>query len=147
MGNDLISRSDLLNVKPEFLNEKVVRDTKYQTTKDRVYAKAWNACNSCWLNTVKNAPTVETDIEVVAKDAYEQGYTDGWKERFGEPNEQPQGEWITYDVDITPHPLHCKNCGWGNHHIKNEYIKEFKVCPDCGARMQSDLDGFGVAGY
>ena len=49
--------------------------------------------------------------------------------------ERPQGEWITYDVDITPHPLHCKNCGWSNHHIKNEYIKEFKVCPDCGARM------------
>ena len=55
MNNDLISRDDLINAKPEFRNEKVVRDTKYQTTKDRIYAKAWNACNSYWLNTIKNA--------------------------------------------------------------------------------------------
>ena len=59
MSDDLISRSDLINAKPEFRNEKVVRDTKYQTTKDRIYAKAWNACNSYWLDTIKNAPTVE----------------------------------------------------------------------------------------
>jgi hypothetical protein len=43
---------------------------------------------------IDNAPTVETDIEVATKDAYEHGYTDGWKERFGEPDERPQGEWI-----------------------------------------------------
>lgn len=59
MNNDLISRNDLINSKPEFRNEKVVRDTKYQTTKDRIYAKAWNACNSYWLNIIKDAPTVE----------------------------------------------------------------------------------------
>ena len=59
MNNDLISREALINAKPEFLNEKVVHDTKYQTTKSRIYAKAWNACNSEWLNTIKNAPTVE----------------------------------------------------------------------------------------
>lgn len=41
---------------------------------------------------IDEVPTVETNIEVVAKDAYKQGYTDGWKERFGEPNERPQGE-------------------------------------------------------
>lgn len=58
-NNDLISRKDLINAKPEFMNEKVVRDTKYRTTKDRIYAKAWNACNRYWLNTIKNAPTVK----------------------------------------------------------------------------------------
>lgn len=56
MNEDLIRRDILINSKPEFMNEKVVRDTKYQTAKDRIYAKAWNACNSCWLNTIKNAP-------------------------------------------------------------------------------------------
>lgn len=50
---------DLINSKPEFMNEKVVRDTKYRTTKDRIYAKAWNACNNYWVNTIDNAPTVE----------------------------------------------------------------------------------------
>ena len=59
MNNDLISRSDLINSKPEFMNEKVVRDTKYRTSKDRIYARAWNACNRYWLNTIKNAQTVE----------------------------------------------------------------------------------------
>lgn len=41
------------------------------------------------IDLIDNTPTVETDIEVVAKDAYEHGYTDGWKERFGEPNKRP----------------------------------------------------------
>jgi hypothetical protein len=59
MSNDLISREVLINSKPEFMNEKVVRDTKYRTTKDRIYAKAWNACNSYWLDTIDNAPTIE----------------------------------------------------------------------------------------
>jgi len=34
-------------------------------------------------------------------DAYEQGYTDGWKERYGEPEERTQGEW----VPITYRPM------------------------------------------
>ena len=62
LNNDLISRSALINSKPEFMNEKIIRDTKYRTTKDRIYAKAWNACNSYWLNTIDNAPTVEPDV-------------------------------------------------------------------------------------
>lgn len=59
MNNDLINREALINAKPEFMNEKVVRDTKYRTTKDRIYAKAFNACNSYWLNTIKNATAAE----------------------------------------------------------------------------------------
>ena len=37
---------------------------------------------------IDEVPTVETDIEVIVKDAYKQGYTDGWKERFGEPESE-----------------------------------------------------------
>lgn len=43
-------------------------------------------------NLIENTPSVETDIAIVAKDAYKQGYTDGWKERYGEPNERLQVE-------------------------------------------------------
>lgn len=68
MNNDLISRDDLINAKPEFRNEKVVRDTKYRTAKDRIYAKAWNACNSYWLNTIKNASTVKEQQTEEAKE-------------------------------------------------------------------------------
>ena len=31
---------------------------------------------------IDEVPSVETDIEAVAKDAYEQGYTNGWKARM-----------------------------------------------------------------
>lgn len=51
-------------------------------------------CNSV-LKAIDNAPEIETDIEVIAKDAYEHGYTDGWKERFGEPDEISQGDLIS----------------------------------------------------
>lgn len=52
------------------------------------------------LRKINNAPTVETDIEEVGKDAYKQGYTDGWKERFGEPNERPQGEFTDLEQKV-----------------------------------------------
>ena len=55
MNDDLISRETLIKAKPGFMNEKVVRDTKYQTSKDRNYARGWNACNSYWLNIIENA--------------------------------------------------------------------------------------------
>lgn len=73
MNNDLISRSELINAKPVFMNEEVVRDTKYRTTKDRIYAKAWNACNSYWLDIIDNAPTVSDRYS----EGYAQGYLDG----------------------------------------------------------------------
>lgn len=63
----LIDADDLKNAKPEFMNEKVVRDTKYRTTKDRIYAKAWNDCNSYWLNAIKNAPTVTPEKALMDK--------------------------------------------------------------------------------
>ena len=49
------------------------------------------------LNAIDNALTVETDIEVATKDAYDHGYTDGWKDRFGEPE-------IKDDI------IRCQNC-------------------------------------
>ena len=64
--------------------------------KEDLFIKFGNQLPNGLLDEVDNATEVETDIEVVAKDAYEQGYTDGWKERFGEPDERPHGE--------------CENC-------------------------------------
>lgn len=90
------------------------------------------------LSDIDNAPTVETDIEVVAKDAYEHGYTDGWKERFGEPNERPQGEWIDegqYADYHSEHAYMCTNCG--RHIIESpNSIIENRFCKYCGADMK-----------
>ncbi len=87
---------------------------------------------------VDNAPTVETDVEVVAKDAYKQGYTDGWKERFGEPNERPQGEWKEFKYGL----YYCSRCfeqvDKDIERIESLVSKgeRSNFCPNCGADMR-----------
>ena len=115
INNDLISRGDLINAKPEFMNEKVVRDTKYRTTKDRIYAKAWNACNSYWLNTIKNAPTVE---------------------------EHQPGVWVAReDMDyldknkVVHKHFQCNKCGLV-HDFIDGHTSQYNFCPQCGADMK-----------
>ena len=85
--------------------------------------------NRLLFGIIDNAPSVETDIEVVAKDAYEQGYTDGWKERFGEPEERSQGEWITDNL----HNTICNRCGGIRRDNRVDYIA---FCNKCGADMR-----------
>ena len=121
MNNDLISREALINAKPEFMNEKIVRDTKYQTSKERIYAKAWNACNSYWLNTIKNALTVENN-------EYNRGFMHAMIMVGKEAEERPQGEWIYGNLDYST----CSNCNYANHY------GDFPFCPNCGADMRME---------
>lgn len=48
---DLISRVELKNHRPEYLNEKM------DNTEKANYNKGWNACNTFWLNILKEQPT------------------------------------------------------------------------------------------
>lgn len=86
---DLISRSDLKEVFEEHEDRRGDLD-----------------CD--WRILIDNAPTVVID-EQTYKDAYEQGYTDGWKERYGEPNERTQGECKTC-IHRDPEDKKC-DCG------------------------------------
>ncbi|MBO4542410.1 MAG: hypothetical protein J5725_04425 [Bacteroidales bacterium] len=131
MNNDLINRNDLIDVKPEFMNEKVVRDTKYRTAKDRIYAKAWNACNSYWLNTIKNAPTVE--ISGLPKIHYDRGFIAGYEKG---KNERPQGEWILQYRSCGDEFYTCSLCKKTTEVAYNSSITDFSFCPYCGAEMQ-----------
>ena len=122
MNNDLISREALKNTKPEFMNEKVVRDTKYQTTKDRIYAKAWNVCNSYWLNIINNAPTVEPTYQM-PKD-YIKNKLD---------YERPTGKWLYHEE--------WKNeggCGYECSCCGRTYDYAMNFCGYCGADMRGD---------
>jgi len=88
------------------------------------------------LTEIDNAPTVETDIEVATKDAYEHGYTDGWKERFGEPDERPQGEWIP----LSAHNIYrCSECGRTIELTIDETLSDYPYC-HCGADMRGGAE-------
>ena len=58
-------------------------------------------------------------------EAYQQGYADGWKERFGEP-ERPHGELI---YDMFDENYHCSECNRVCDTI-------YHFCPNCGADMR-----------
>ena len=104
---------------------------------------------------IDNAPPVETDIEVVAKDAYEHGYTDGWKERFGEPDGRSKGEWkLVKDKGNNIH-AECPFCKFQIKCIAYNYsiweVRQFikngdfdfefpNFCENCGAQMKGGAE-------
>lgn len=57
--DNLIRKQDAIDVKAEFLNECVIRDTEAQTSADRTYAKGWNGCNRHWIDAIKELPSVQ----------------------------------------------------------------------------------------
>lgn len=88
----------------------------------------------CIRRIIDNVTPVETDIEVIAKDAYKQGYTDGWKERFGEPDERTQGEWTDLSTDGRHTGwIACSVCG---QEPPNESNLRTNFCSYCGAKMR-----------
>lgn len=121
---DLISRSAL---KAEL---EVYRHTRnYKSDED----EAQNCLLDNILEDIDNAPTVENDIEVATKDAYEHGYADGWKERFGEPDGRQKGEWIDRMADKGY--VECPFCH------KQITGGDLNFCVKCGADMRSANNG------
>ena len=60
--NDLISRAEAIELKPEFLNPNVNRETKEQTAIDRAYARGWNSCNTHWIKEIiEDLPSVQPE--------------------------------------------------------------------------------------
>lgn len=140
MNDDLINRSDLINAKPEFMNEKVVRDTKYRTTKDRIYVKAWNACNSYWLDTIDNAPTVESIKQCkFCKHCGDDDYCSDCHSSHSlfEYHERPQGKWLHNSDHPDNWICSACNCGWDMWRYES---KELKYCPNCGAKMTKEVE-------
>lgn len=108
-----------------------------EALKEDLFIKFGNQLPNGLLEEIDNAPTVETDIEVVAKDAYDHGYTDGWKERFGEPEERPQGEWEVIRVADHRGVHYSFVCPFCNY--EREYYKK-NFCEECGADLRGGTD-------
>ena len=54
-----VSRKEVMQSKPEWLNENVERDTPEQTLIDREYSKGWNKCLQVFLVNIKQLPSVK----------------------------------------------------------------------------------------
>ena len=64
-------------------------------------------------------------------EAYQQGYTDGWKERFGEPD-RPRGMWIVTNKSFDFADMECSKC----HVLFEDWDTEYPMypfCPQCGS--------------
>ncbi len=47
-----------------------------------------------------------------------------------------KGKWICFDKDGYPINPHCTNCGGEPYYFNNIY--QYKYCPYCGAKMESE---------
>lgn len=56
---DCVSRKEVMQSKPEWLNENVERDTSEQTLIDREYSKGWNKCLQVFLDNIKQLPSIK----------------------------------------------------------------------------------------
>lgn len=104
------------------------------------------------MKTIDNAPPVEPDVEtnteVLVKDAYDHGYTDGWKERFGEPDGRQKGEWKLVEKDNENIDIVCPFCNSirfpaYSHGYTLELVEDYltrhplpNFCEVCGADMR-----------
>ena len=79
---------------------------------------------------IDNAQPIDLDKQTY-KDAYDQGYADGWKERYGEPDGRLKGEWIDYSE--TGGYVECPFCGSATTCESNK--EELHFCFNCGAQM------------
>ena len=81
--------------------------------KENLFIKFGNQLPNGLLDEIDNAPAVElTDYQ----DVFEQGYAQGWKERFGEPKHFLTDEKIEQIVDLL-------ETEWGYKGIREDVLK------------------------
>lgn len=109
--DDLISRQAAIELKSEFLNPNVNRETEEQTAIDRAYARGWNSCNTHWIDEISDLPSAQP--------------------------ERKKGKWIRITQGADPEKYICPFC----HRTVENYGPEgfvsirYPYC-HCGADMR-----------
>ena len=117
MSNDLISRKSL---------KIIIEQNQLVNAKLSVYDI---------LEIIDNAPTVELFCAYLSDGDVRQPCVEAPCEY-----ERPTGEWVG-DTDYASaqgyyEAYKCSNCGYGIHWRDYHLTKEYKFCPECGARMR-----------
>lgn len=100
--DDLISRAETIELKPEFLNPNVNRETKEQTAIDRAYARGWNSCNTHWIKEIiEDLPSAQP--EIIRCGECKHCYIDGENVRFNvcelNHNKAQSDDWFCADAE------------------------------------------------
>jgi NADH pyrophosphatase NudC (nudix superfamily) len=74
----------------------------------------------------------------VAEQGQIQGYEWQFKKLCNLPSvtsQQKIGKWLAKSF----HEVYCDNCGFDFDIMTNEFIDKMKYCPNCGAKMESEV--------
>lgn len=166
--NDLISRAEAIELKPEFLNPNVNRETKEQTAIDRAYARGWNSCNTHWIKEIiedlpsaqpepcedavsrkmaMDAITASTPYCVVPDD-YHISVVDMEFRISTLPSVTPKqktGKWEEKAVSDEKvidewQSARCSACGKYHTAPYMYYFNNYNFCPNCGADMRGEQE-------
>ena len=132
---DLISRAEAIELKPEFLNPNVNRETKEQTAIDRAYARGWNSCNTHWIKEIiEDLPSVQP--ERLTDYSFEESCTDCPAydtENHRCPRFNQVIRTALKDANLEP----CENCI--SRQAANTKIKKYRKKPIVIEAYQTDV--------
>ena len=130
--------------------DKSISEEGYRHFQTAIKALEQEPCEDCIsrdeaISRIEVRQKITCESDPYNYEDWTKGYEEGIDDAIAMINSVPsasaqpkKGKWMTYGMDIAPHPLHCSVCGWSNHHINNSWIMEFKRCPECGADMEVD---------
>ena len=107
---------------------------------DRLKRKVQRIATEAWM--MKLTASVETTLNQ---------FIDYIDEAPAIDIDRPQGEWIYGEHNVAMcDGYRCDRCGffvpWDYEHKSIDFIKDYKFCPSCGARMKGAINGEDIQG-